>query len=72
VSSTRSASPPSAGCSACPRRTFPPLELDLTVADSAWELTGCETCLEAIAADARRLAAASPSVEPMAKGLPLA
>ncbi|MEA3061349.1 MAG: hypothetical protein QOJ94_1130 [Sphingomonadales bacterium] len=32
------------------------LKLDLAVADSAWELTGCETCFEAIAADARRLA----------------
>jgi hypothetical protein len=32
------------------------LKLDLVVADQAWELTGCETCLEAIAADARRLA----------------
>ena len=33
------------------------LKLDLAVADSAWELDGCETCLEAMAADARRLAA---------------
>jgi hypothetical protein len=31
------------------------LKLDLAVADQAWELTGCETCLEAAAADARRL-----------------
>jgi hypothetical protein len=34
------------------------LKLDLAVADLAWELTGCETCLEAAAVDARRLAAA--------------
>ena len=33
------------------------LKLDLVIADAAWELTGCETCLAAIAADARRLAA---------------
>ena len=32
------------------------LKLDLAVADMAWELTGCETCLETLAADARRLA----------------
>jgi hypothetical protein len=32
-------------------------KLDLAVADQAWELTGCETCLEAMAADARRLSA---------------
>jgi hypothetical protein len=32
------------------------LKLDFAVADQAWELTGCETCLEAAAADARRLA----------------
>ena len=31
------------------------LKLDLAAADQAWELTGCETCLEAAAADARRL-----------------
>ncbi len=31
------------------------LKLDLALADQAWELTGCDTCLEAIAADARRL-----------------
>jgi hypothetical protein len=31
------------------------LKLDLAVVDLAWELTGCETCLEAMAADARRL-----------------
>jgi hypothetical protein len=31
------------------------LKLDLAVADQAWELTGCETCLETAAADARRL-----------------
>lgn len=32
------------------------LKLELAVADLAWELTGCETCLEAVQADARRLA----------------
>jgi hypothetical protein len=32
------------------------LKLDLAVADQAWELDGCETCLAAISADARRLA----------------
>lgn len=32
------------------------LKLDLAVADQAWELTGAEDCLAAIAADARRLA----------------
>jgi len=32
------------------------LKFDLAVADQAWELTCCETCFEAIAADARRLA----------------
>ncbi len=32
------------------------LKLDLAIADSAWELDGCETCLTAISADARRLA----------------
>lgn len=37
------------------------LKLDLAVADQAWELTGCDTCLEAIAADARRLAALQSS-----------
>jgi hypothetical protein len=31
------------------------LKLDLAVADQAWELTGCESCFEAAAADARRL-----------------
>lgn len=31
------------------------LKLDLAVADQAWELTGCESCLAAIANDARRL-----------------
>jgi hypothetical protein len=35
----------------------PALKLDLAVADLAWELTSCETCLEALAAEARRLAA---------------
>jgi hypothetical protein len=35
------------------------LKLDLAVADQAWELTGCEACLEAMAADARRLSANS-------------
>jgi hypothetical protein len=35
------------------------LKLDLAVADQAWELTGCETCLEAAAADARRLSRAT-------------
>lgn len=33
------------------------LKLDLAVADLAWELTGCESCLEAMARDARRLSA---------------
>jgi hypothetical protein len=32
------------------------LKLDLVVADQAWELTGCESCLAAAAADAWRLA----------------
>jgi hypothetical protein len=32
------------------------LKLDLAIADQAWELTGAEDCLAAIAADARRLA----------------
>ena len=32
------------------------LKLELAVVDQAWEITGCETCLEAAAADARRLA----------------
>jgi len=32
------------------------LKLELVVADQAWELVDTETCLEAIAADARRLA----------------
>jgi hypothetical protein len=32
------------------------LKLDLAIADSAWELDGCETCLAALSADARRLA----------------
>jgi hypothetical protein len=35
------------------------LKLDLAVADQAWELTGCESCLAALAADARRLSANS-------------
>ncbi|MEA3049947.1 MAG: hypothetical protein QOG84_1783 [Sphingomonadales bacterium] len=38
------------------------LKLDLILADQAWELTGCETCLEAIAADARRLSANSSAM----------
>lgn len=38
------------------------LKLELAVADPAWELTGCETCLEAIQADARRLAARQSQV----------
>ena len=33
------------------------LKLELAVADLAWELTGCESCLDAAAADARRLSA---------------
>jgi hypothetical protein len=32
------------------------LKLELAVADTAWELTDCETCLAGAAADARRLA----------------
>jgi hypothetical protein len=32
------------------------LKLDLAVADQAWELTGAEDCLAALASDARRLA----------------
>jgi hypothetical protein len=32
------------------------LKLDLALADQAWELEGCEACLEAMAEDARRLA----------------
>jgi hypothetical protein len=35
------------------------LKLELVVADQAWELVDTETCLEAIAADARRLSANS-------------
>jgi hypothetical protein len=31
------------------------LKLELAVADLAWELAGCETCLDTVAADARRL-----------------
>ena len=31
------------------------LKLELAVADQAWELTDCESCLAAAAADARRL-----------------
>jgi hypothetical protein len=33
------------------------LKLDLALADQAWELEGCESCLEVMANDARRLAA---------------
>ena len=33
------------------------LKLELAVADQAWELDGCESCLAAMAGDARRLAA---------------
>lgn len=36
------------------------LKLDLAVADQAWELEGCETCLAALAADARGLAGVGP------------
>lgn len=36
------------------------LKLALAVADQAWELNGCESCLSALAEDARRLAATSP------------
>ena len=32
------------------------LKLGLAVADQAWELAGCETCLVLLSADARRLA----------------
>ena len=35
------------------------LALKLDLADSAWELTGCESCLAALAADAQRLSALS-------------
>jgi hypothetical protein len=35
------------------------LKLELAVADRAWELEGCETCLAAMAGDARRLSANS-------------
>lgn len=31
------------------------LKLRLAVADQAWELSGCEACLEAMAEDAQRL-----------------
>jgi type VI protein secretion system component VasA len=31
------------------------LMLDLAIADQAWEITDCETCLVMLAADARRL-----------------
>jgi hypothetical protein len=33
------------------------LKLDFAVADQAWELTGCESCLAAMAEDAHRLSA---------------
>jgi hypothetical protein len=33
------------------------LKLDLALADQAWELEGCESCLATMAEDARRLAA---------------
>jgi hypothetical protein len=36
-------------------------KIELVVADQAWELTGAEDCLAAIAADARRLSANSPA-----------
>jgi hypothetical protein len=32
------------------------LKLELAVADTAWELSGCDSCLALAAADARRLA----------------
>jgi hypothetical protein len=35
-------------------------KLDLAVADQAWELEGCDSCLAAMAEDARLLAAGSP------------
>jgi hypothetical protein len=35
------------------------LKLELAVCDQAWELTGCESCLAAMADDARRLSANS-------------
>jgi hypothetical protein len=35
------------------------LKLDLALADQAWELEGCESCLEAMADDARRLTGAA-------------
>jgi hypothetical protein len=35
------------------------LKLDLALADQAWELEGCGTCLAATAEDARRVAAFS-------------
>ena len=37
------------------------LKLDLAVADQAWELSGCESCLAAMAGDAHRLAANPPA-----------
>ena len=37
------------------------LKLRLAVADQAWELTGCESCLDAMAEDARRLSANAPA-----------
>jgi hypothetical protein len=37
------------------------LKLELAVADQAWELAGCETCLPTAAADARRLAEGAPA-----------
>ncbi|HEY0085892.1 MAG TPA: hypothetical protein VGB65_08265 [Allosphingosinicella sp.] len=35
------------------------LKLELAVADQAWELEGCESCLDAMAKDARQLGALS-------------
>ena len=35
------------------------LKLELAVADQAWELTGCESCLAAMAEDAHRFSATS-------------
>lgn len=37
------------------------LKLRLAIADQAWELSGCETCLAAMAEDAQRLAANAPA-----------
>jgi hypothetical protein len=46
--------------------------LDLAIAGMAWELTGAETCLEAIAAAARRLSRLTPLRPPPPQSSPQA